>query len=53
MKAVNIEWDTDDTELKEQLPAQMEIPAHISKNEISDWLSDQTGFCHNGFELMD
>lgn len=21
--------------------------------EISDWLSDETGFCHAGFELID
>ena len=23
------------------------------EEEISDWLSDEIGFCHNGFELVE
>ena len=55
MKAVNIEWDTDgDKKAFEELPTEMEIPDGMTdEEEISDWLSDETGFCHNGFELVD
>lgn len=55
MKAINIKWDTDgDMELLRQLPTEIEIPAvMIDEEEISDYLSDETGFCHNGFEIVD
>ena len=54
MKAINIQWDTDsDKELLEQLPKEIEIPSHITdEDEISDYISDVTGFCHKGFELL-
>lgn len=53
MKAINIKWDTDgDLELLHELPTEMEIPEGMSdEDEISDWLSDEEGFCHNGFDL--
>lgn len=56
MKAVNIKWDTDgDMELLNELPTEMEIPEGMDddEDEISDYLSDQTGFCHDGYELID
>ena len=55
MKATNIEWDTDgDMELLEELPKEMELPDGMTnEDEISDWLSDQTGFCHYGFCIVD
>ena len=54
MKAVNIDWDVDNIEDLEFLPTEIEIPEHITDEEdISDYLSDETGFCHNGFELVD
>ena len=59
MKAVNIKWDTDgDMELLEELPTEVEIPDYLITDEddllddISDWLSDEYGFCHFGFELV-
>ena len=59
MKAVNIKWDTDvDMELLEELPTEVEIPDYLITDEddllddISDWLSDEYGFCHDGFELV-
>ena len=59
MKAVNIKWDTDgDMELLEGLPTEVEIPDYLITDEddllddISDWLSDEYGFCHDGFELV-
>lgn len=53
MKAINIEWDIDgDIELLRELPTEMEIPkGMINVDEISDYLSDETGYCHMGFEL--
>lgn len=63
LKAINIMWDTDgDNEIFESLPKEMFIPDELEimyeKNkeyaldEISDWLSDETGFCHGGFEVV-
>lgn len=55
MKATNIKWDTDgDMELLEQLMKEMEIPEGMTdEEEISNYLSEQTGFCHYGFDLID
>ena len=60
MKAVNIKWDTDgDVKLLEELPTEVEIPDYLITDdeddlldEISDWLSDEYGFCHDGFEIV-
>lgn len=50
MKATNIKWDTDGENIN--LPKEIEIPKDmIDEDEISDYLSDITGFCHFGFEL--
>ena len=54
MKAINILWDTDGEEVN--LPNEIEIPDWVDKEDddaISDYLSDETGFCHFGFELAD
>lgn len=64
LKAVDIKWDvTDDgidesddeaCEILESLPTKMNIPEGMTDpDEISDWLSDETGFCHDGFRLVD
>ena len=56
MKAINIEWDVDFEEDLEMLPTEIKIPDYIESDdfdEISDYLSDVTGFCHKGFELVD
>lgn len=57
MKATNIKWDTDDFEgdLDElqMLPDTIEIPEGMTNDEeISDYITDMTGFCHCGFELI-
>lgn len=53
MKAINIDWDIDCEEDRESLPTEIEIPADMEdEDEISDYLSDITGFCHKGFELI-
>ena len=60
MKAVNIKWDTDgDMELLEELPTEVMIPDYLITDDeddlldnISDWLSDEYGFCHDAFEIV-
>ena len=50
MKAVNIIWDTDGENVV--LPTEIDIPNGMdNEDEISDYISDVTGFCHYGFEL--
>lgn len=54
MKAINIEWDVDCQEDLESLPTEIEIPEGMEdKEDISDYLSDVTGFCHKGFCLVE
>lgn len=68
MKAINIKWDVTDSaedmtkeemdEILSTLPTEAEIPSYLITDEddlledISDWLSDEYGFCHDGFELV-
>lgn len=53
MTATNIKWDTDGDE-SIVLPSRIEIPEGMTdEDEISDYLSDTTGFCHFGFTLED
>lgn len=62
LKATNIGWDTDgDKEVFDELPTELIIPDYLSElykkdrdyalEEISDWISDTIGFCHNGFKI--
>lgn len=52
MKAINIVWDTDGENVK--LPNEIELPfGMVDEDEISDYISDETGFCHYGFGLED
>ena len=51
--AYDIKWDTDgDAKVFNDLPEQMLIPKEMVDNDmISDYLSDEIGFCHAGFKL--
>lgn len=52
MKAVHVEWDVDNEEDLQSLPTEIEIPDGMTdEDEISDYLSEMTGFCHRGFSL--
>ena len=54
MKAVEIKWDVDCEEELEQLPVEMDIPDGMNDSEeVSDYLSDETGFCHYGYRLIE
>lgn len=51
MKAICIEWDVDFDE--SELPTEIDIPDGMEdEDEISDYLSDVTGWCHRGFCLV-
>lgn len=53
MKAINIIWDVDNKNDRQFLPTEIEIPNNITdEDEISDYISDLTGFCHCGFTLV-
>lgn len=58
MKAVNIQWATDGYEI--DLPSEMEIPdkyidvnGEVDYEGVEDYLSDTTGWLHEGFEIED
>lgn len=61
--AVDIQWDLDGEDCCAILPHEVLIPDNIALecidlndvdeacDEISDWLSNEYGFCHKGFGL--
>lgn len=57
MKAVNIKWDIDPEDCESGvllLPDEINIPKGMTNAEdISDYISDMTGFCHKGFSIME
>lgn len=58
MRAINIQWDVDEPEELEFLPTEIEIPDDIARDyeyedEITDYISDTTGFCVYGYDLVD
>ena len=53
MKATNIDWDVDCEEDRKLLPTEIEIPNGMEDDdEISDYLSNVTGYCHKGYILV-
>lgn len=54
MKAINIIWDVDYEEDLDNLPTEIDIPIEMmDEEEISDYITDEAGFCHKGFELVE
>lgn len=56
MKAIEIKWDLDEEDIEEGvvLPSEIDIPnGMVDDDEISDYLSDQAGYCHTGYTLVD
>lgn len=51
MKATNIIWDVDYEEDLENLPTEIEIPEGMDEDDVADYLSDVTGYCHKGYVL--
>lgn len=51
LKATNILWDTDYDDDGE-LPTEIDIPEEMTnEDEISDYLSEVTGYCHQSYVL--
>ena len=54
IKIFNIQYDTDGEEIDLPETLTMTFPQWTTEEEISDlasdYISDTTGFCHNGFE---
>lgn len=50
-KAINIQWDFDDGE-EVSLPSEIDIPGEVDEYDVSDYLTELTGFCHKGFEIV-
>lgn len=51
LKATNILWGTDYDDDGE-LPTEIDIPEGMTdEDEISDYLSEVTGYCHQGYVL--
>lgn len=58
----NIKWDTDgDMEALASLPTEVYTPPFLERgnydldsylDDVSDWLSDEYGWCHFGFEAV-
>lgn len=54
MKAIHIMWDIDHDGDEKMLPQEINIPDGMKdEDEISDYLSNLTGFCHKGFALAE
>lgn len=52
--AINIQWDVDSEEDLDSLPQRVILPEGMTDDdEIGDYLSDLTGFCHRGFSLVE
>lgn len=57
--ATNIQWDTDgDKQVLTELPKEVEIPTEVildalndNEDAISDYLSDEYGYCHSGYNI--
>lgn len=53
MKATNILWDVDNKEDLDFLPEEVDLPDALrDEDDISDYLSDLTGYCHLGFKMI-
>lgn len=53
-KAVDIQWDTDgDRDALESLPGEIPIPEDVAGEDVGDYISDLTGFCHFGYRLVE
>lgn len=53
VKATKIDWDAP-ASVKKVLPKEIEIPEEVIEQMmeiVSDYITDEAGFCHNGFKL--
>lgn len=48
-RLVKVDWDVDDESDLADLPEVVEVPFDMDDDDISDWLSDEYGFCVNAW----
>lgn len=54
LAAINIQWDVDNEEDLDGLPQRVVLPEGMTDDdEIDDYLSNLTGFCHYGFSTVE
>lgn len=46
---VKVDWDVDDKDDLKYLPKTVEIPSNVDEEDVSDYLSDEYGFCVNAW----
>ena len=46
---VKVDWDVDDKDDLKYLPKTVTIPGNVKDEDVSDWLSDEYGFCVNAW----
>lgn len=46
---VKVDWDVDDKSDLKYLPKTVEIPGNVDEEDVSDYLSDEYGFCVNAW----
>lgn len=46
---VKVDWDVDDKSDLKYLPKTVEIPGNVDDEDVSDYLSDEYGFCVNAW----
>lgn len=51
MTITNIKRDVECEEDLDFLPTEMEVPDDLDEDEISDYITDFSGFCHKGFVI--
>ena len=56
----NIKWDTDGEDIDLPKEMEVELPEYIDETDedevdeyVSDYISDETGFCHYGFDIKE
>ena len=49
IRVTDIQWDADDEEDVKHLPTAMFVPAWMDDEEIGNYITEMTGFCHKGF----
>lgn len=52
----NIDYDTDGENIDLPKELEIDVPNNLDENDISEFISnkisDITGFCHNGFNIL-
>lgn len=56
-REVYVEWDVSDSEFEtyvdEGVPHRVWVPTSVDEEDISDWLSDEYGYCVESWYFMD